>query len=141
MNLERLNSLEEALLAASIVDDCLVVRRRTTEDESQIVAYVVTQQPLDREGLTQRLGARGPSEVLPDVYVPVSSLPLTGDGQVDEAALWRIPVLEPEAIEDWERHLASVPGVQRAAVVRAPHSNGPPRLAQCAVEPPNPDYS
>jgi acyl-CoA synthetase (AMP-forming)/AMP-acid ligase II/NAD(P)-dependent dehydrogenase (short-subunit alcohol dehydrogenase family) len=49
--------------------------------------------------------------------VPISSVPLDREGQIDVQALEKLPVLDEVSIGEWEEQLRGVPGVSRVAAV------------------------
>jgi len=54
--------------------------------------------------------------LLPDAYVPVSSIPLTLEGQLDHQVLSALGVMDSDLLRRWEDQLRAVPGIERAAV-------------------------
>jgi len=63
----------------------------------RLVAYVVptADEEPDPAGLRAYLAARLPGHMIPVAFVPVKSLPLTGNGKLDHAALAALPVPQP----------------------------------------------
>ncbi|NES18381.1 MAG: SDR family NAD(P)-dependent oxidoreductase, partial [Symploca sp. SIO3E6] len=59
-------------------------------------------------------------ELLPHAYVPISALPRTTSGQVDEAILASLEVIDSDLIARWEAKLRSHPQITQAAVVIQP---------------------
>ena len=66
--------------------------------------------------LQSRLKAVLPSHLLPYAYVPVSSIPLTPEGQVDQQVLSTMAVMDSDLLRRWEDQLRTVPGIERVAV-------------------------
>jgi acyl-CoA synthetase (AMP-forming)/AMP-acid ligase II len=92
-----LRGLEARLLAHRFVVDCAVLARRDERGDVAIVAYVVTTGALSTADARDFASAVGASP-LPDVVVRVSSIPLTGSGEVDEVALSALPVIDTDLI-------------------------------------------
>lgn len=57
------------------------------EDNQYLVAYYVSEQPLESEQLRQFLSAKLPSYMIPVVFMHLADLPLTMNGKVDRKAL------------------------------------------------------
>jgi amino acid adenylation domain-containing protein len=110
-----LSEIETKLLENRSVEDCRVLMRET-DTIAQLVAYVVTSGQLSLEQLQSHLQVL-PANMFPSVYVPLSALPLTLTGQVDEEALKRLPVIDLDLVQRWEEQLRSLPEIDRVAVV------------------------
>ncbi len=109
--------MEAMLLDDDSIADCAVVVRETENGENALVAYVVASEAFSPDRPCEHLGARLPDAPLPTAFVPISSLPLTEDGEVDEDALGRLPVIDEVLTERWERRLNAHPGVDQVAAV------------------------
>jgi len=116
-NLIEINTIETALLEEHSIDECVVQMRHTDNAEQQIIAFVVSNVPFVPERLQTHLQAKLPSELLPSAYVPLSALPLTADGQLDEVALARVPVIDTDLVQHWEQRIQSLPEINQVAVV------------------------
>ncbi|HEX4813845.1 MAG TPA: non-ribosomal peptide synthetase [Nonomuraea sp.] len=70
------------------IDDCAV-----RQDGNRLVAYITTRQttPVDPYGLIQWMEDRLPIQMVPTLYLPLKTLPLTAWGKLDLAALPSIP--------------------------------------------------
>ncbi|MUG92983.1 amino acid adenylation domain-containing protein [Scytonema sp. UIC 10036] len=112
-----LQAVEAALLALSAVEDARVLVRETEKNEPQLVAYVVLNGPFFAEQLHSQLQSVLPSYQLPCAYVPLSVLPLTKAGEVDDIALRRREVIDSELVQRWEKQLRSRPEIDQVAVV------------------------
>ncbi len=120
----KLQQLEVALMSAPEVEDCYILERENT-----IVAYVVLSSALtEPEKLNNHLQAQLYTYQAPDVYVKISALPLTDTGEIDEVALGRIPVLDEELAQRWEKQLQELPEIERVAVVVRPETKSLPPL-------------
>jgi acyl-CoA synthetase (AMP-forming)/AMP-acid ligase II/NADP-dependent 3-hydroxy acid dehydrogenase YdfG/acyl carrier protein len=103
---EELSILEARILAHPAVGDCAVMRRSESH-AVRIVAYVVPSEPFEPSQLEAHLEAASPTSIRPDVFVPISTLPLTEQGGIDYEALSRVSVLEDELVPEWEQSLES----------------------------------
>ena len=112
-----LNVLERTILQNSDIGDCFLVIRKTEISEFQLVAYIVVQDSALLPGLRVHLTGILPSQLLPDIYVPVSALPLMMNGEVDERALYSLEVIDSDLIGRWEKSLRSLPEIEEAAVI------------------------
>lgn len=96
------NGAELALLASPLVDDCRIVIRRNSVGAEKHIAYVVAAQSIAADNLCRQLDdAAGGA----DYYVPVAALPLDENGEVDDAALLTLPVIDGELLQRWEADL------------------------------------
>jgi acyl-CoA synthetase (AMP-forming)/AMP-acid ligase II/NAD(P)-dependent dehydrogenase (short-subunit alcohol dehydrogenase family) len=109
--------IEAALGELPQVKEAAVLERRDRAGETRLVAYVVSEGSFDPQRLHAQLEARQAGHALPDSYVPVTSLPLTPAGGVDEQALAALCVIDSNVVRECEERLQSVPGVGQAAVV------------------------
>lgn len=123
-----LGEVEAALLDDPSVTECAVLVRETETADPCLVAYLVTSDPVSPEQLNARLTDRLPAGLRPSAYVPVSAMPLTPAGQVDERALIDLEVIDAELVRQWEEELTSLPEVGRLAVVVQPHTEHLPPL-------------
>jgi acyl-CoA synthetase (AMP-forming)/AMP-acid ligase II/NADP-dependent 3-hydroxy acid dehydrogenase YdfG/acyl carrier protein len=124
-------SFERRLLALESVHDCKVIRRRVPFESGQnpeserMVAYVVPAWSVRPDCIDEWVASlekqwsngSSPDSGSPCDLIAVSRLPLTGDGQVDVAALACLPVLDDELTRRWEDRLKSLAGVQDAMVL------------------------
>ena len=115
--MEDFRRVELALIEDPSVADCAVLTRDTTASRSEIVAYVVPRESLAPDRLRSRLKGVLPTHLLPYAYVPVSSIPLTPEGHVDEHVLSALAVIDPDLVQRWEDQLRAVPEIERVAVV------------------------
>jgi acyl-CoA synthetase (AMP-forming)/AMP-acid ligase II/NADP-dependent 3-hydroxy acid dehydrogenase YdfG/acyl carrier protein len=112
-----LADVEIALLQAPTVHECAVLARASDDFGMQLVAYVVTSGFFLPERLNSFLQGKLRPHMIPSAYVPVTRIPLTEEGEIDEQELTRLPVLDPSVLFAWEKHLSSLPDVERVAVV------------------------
>lgn len=107
----------EAMLADPSIEDCVVLNRAKEISAPEFVAYVVSAGKFSPEQIHSHLQAILPSYLLPIAYVPLSKLPLTPTGQVDEQALATIEVIDSDLVQRWETQLQSLGEIEQAAVV------------------------
>jgi amino acid adenylation domain-containing protein len=81
--------VEHHLLASPDIAEAVVVAREVTEDERQLVAYVVPKKGRTTSAteLHQLLRARLPEYMIPAAFVTLTAMPLTPNGKVDRGAL------------------------------------------------------
>ncbi len=91
--------VEAALRRSGLVQDVCVLAAKKTAHDSALVAWVVT----NSSPHELRLAARAalPEYMVPAVFVPLESIPMTGNGKVDRRAL-PDPWLKPAASSDAE---------------------------------------
>lgn len=100
-----LSILEGITLRHPAVVDCAALRRSTPTGSTKIVVYYVPLEPVEPAELRKHLEASNRELPRPDVFVPVSALPLTEKGGADDEVLSRLSVLEEELVQDWEAEL------------------------------------
>ncbi len=117
-----------AILAEPSIEDCIVLNRTKVTSAQEFVAYVVSSGQFSPEQLHSRLQGTLPSDLLPIIYIPVSTLPLTPTGQVDELALNSLDVIDSDLVQRWEAKLHSLPKIEQAAVVAQDYTETIPPL-------------
>jgi acyl-CoA synthetase (AMP-forming)/AMP-acid ligase II/NADP-dependent 3-hydroxy acid dehydrogenase YdfG len=110
-------AIEAALSELSRIKDAIVLAREDEAGDTRLVAYVVPEGPFDPQRLQAYLESRLPQGAVPVDFVPVSSLPLTPMGRVDERELAGLGVIDSGVVKEWEERLLSIPGIDQAAVV------------------------
>ncbi|MBW4674197.1 MAG: hypothetical protein KME52_09305 [Desmonostoc geniculatum HA4340-LM1] len=113
--------LEFAILSSLNVHDCVVIKRQTENFKQELVTYVVPSGSFAPEQLLSHLQTILPSECIPEVIVPVSSLPLTPSGQIDETILSHLEIRDTKLVERWSEQIQSLPEVKQVAVVVQEH--------------------
>ena len=86
-----LADIETALLSVPGVEQAYVLANQIF-----LVAYVVVTGAWNPQQLQSQIQQQLPPYMMPGAYVPVSSLPLTHEGKVDEVALAHFPVTDNE---------------------------------------------
>lgn len=115
-----LGEIEAALQSDRSVHDSVVLIRQRAPGCQELVAYIVPAGPFSLKRLQTHLQETLPSILHPHAYVPVSNLPLTSQGQVDEQALTRLPVLDTDLAQTWEETLNHLPAIEQAVVMHQP---------------------
>ena len=108
----KINLIETGLKSISEVKESAVLTR-----DNQLVAYVVITDDYSVEKVQSFLESHLSSEFLTDAYIPVSTLPKTESGEIDETALTSLEVIDSELINRWEEKLRSHPEIEEVAVV------------------------
>ncbi len=109
--------VETALLTDPAIDDCVVLQRKTVNSTQELVAYIVATGLFLPQQIESRLKTTLPTNLLPKAYVPLSSLPLTATGEIDEQALAQIEVIDANLEKQWEDGLQLLPEIEQVAVV------------------------
>lgn len=104
--------VEAALASITEVEDYTIL----TRDNKQ-VAYVVIPNTFSINKIHSHLKLHLSPELLPHAYVPVSTLPWTASGEIDEAVLANLEVIDSDLIARWEEKLRSHPQIEKVAVV------------------------
>ncbi|MEH2088946.1 SDR family NAD(P)-dependent oxidoreductase [Nostoc sp.] len=112
--------IEVAIRSSLSVDDCVVIKRETEKLKQELVAYIVPSSLFVPEQLLSHLQTILPSNFIPTALVPVSTIPLTNTGQVDEAALASLEIIDSDLIDRIEEQLKSLSEIERVAVVVEP---------------------
>ena len=86
-----LADIETVLLSVAGVEQAYVLAHQTF-----LVAYVVVAGVWNPQELDSQIQQHLPPYMMPGAYIPVSSLPLTHEGKVDEVALAHFPVSDHE---------------------------------------------
>ncbi|NEQ78178.1 MAG: SDR family NAD(P)-dependent oxidoreductase [Okeania sp. SIO2C9] len=107
-----LANIETALLSAPGVEQAYVLDHQTF-----LVAYVVVAGVWNPKQLHSQIQQQLPPYMMPVALVPLSSLPLTHKGKVDEVALARFPVIDDNVVQRWETQLKALPEIEKVAVV------------------------
>ena len=119
----QLADIETALLLVTGVEQAYVLAHQT-----YLVAYVVVAGPWKPQQLHSHLQQQLPPYMMPQAYVPLSSLPLTLKGKVDEVALARFSVIDDNLVQRWETQLRALPEIEQIAVVVQPKTPHLPPL-------------
>ncbi|MDF5719561.1 MAG: SDR family NAD(P)-dependent oxidoreductase [Rhizonema sp. PD37] len=112
--------IEIVIRSSLAVSDCVVIKRQTEKSKQELVAYVVPLGLFVLEQLLSHLQTILPSEWIPTALVPVSTIPLTDTGQVDEVTLAGLEVIDYDLMRRIEEQLESLSEIERVAVVVEP---------------------
>ncbi len=108
----QINLIETGLKSIPEVKESAVLAR-----DNQVVAYVAIDENYSLDKVQSFLESHLYSDFLPNAYVPISTLPKTESGEIDEAALTNLEVIDSELINRWEEKLRSHPEIEEVAVV------------------------
>lgn len=96
-----LPALLATLCAQPGVSDCFVIERSSPQGAA-LVAFLVVSGSLDAGSLSGALRTAVPEVRIPDYFLPVSTLPLTLDGEIDVEALNALPLIDADLIAQVE---------------------------------------
>jgi acyl carrier protein len=99
-----LGEIDNTLKEHADIDNAIVLARATTSGEKELVAYVVSKNPLSKGNLQTYLSRSLPSYMLPNQYVFLPELPLTPNGKIDRK---KLPDPEGLAINPGEVYVSS----------------------------------
>ncbi len=108
----KLTDIESVLLSFPGVEQAYVLAHQTL-----LVAYVVVSGVWNPKQLNSQMQEQLAPEMIPVAVVPLSSLPLTNKGKIDEVALKGFQVIDDNLVERWETELKAVPEIEQVAVV------------------------
>lgn len=81
-----LEEVQRALCRVPIIKESAVVAR-DTDAGKELVAYLVSEQPVRQNEIREQLGEWLPEPMIPSFFVQLKSLPLTANGKLDKKAL------------------------------------------------------
>jgi hypothetical protein len=79
--------IEMALQDHPDIDAAFVMARVNPQGENELVAYVVTNEPLNKSSIRSHIGRTLPSYMLPAHIIPIEAIPMTAHGKVDRSRL------------------------------------------------------
>ncbi|NKC11653.1 MAG: amino acid adenylation domain-containing protein [Gammaproteobacteria bacterium] len=79
--------IEATLMAHADVSEAIVQPRSDPDGQTRLVAYVVLHDGASLTSIRAHLSDRLPFTMIPDLFVPLASVPLTANGKLDLAAL------------------------------------------------------
>lgn len=124
--------IQALLLEMPMIADCAVLSRQSLSGQKVLIAYIVSSELFASEHLQQHIQSALPDNwdtaQLPQVYVPVSTIPVTPLGKVDNAALEQMAVLDDFLIGNWESRLNEIADFDQAAVVAQPNTGEVPTV-------------
>ena len=115
-----LAKIQSALLSHPSVIACHLLSRRDKHQRLRLIAYVVAAQHIIESELHSHVLPLLPQAALPDDVVQVTKLPYTSLGQIDEAALKILPVLNNALVSRWQYCLERLQYIEQVRVVKQP---------------------
>ncbi|MGA9379089.1 MAG: SDR family NAD(P)-dependent oxidoreductase, partial [Phormidium sp.] len=109
--------IAQAIQSSAIIEDCLILERQTEELQQELVAYVVPTGLFTRELLLSHIEKTLPKEGIPKAIVPISTLPLTATGEIDQTILNQLEIADNELVEKWTEQIQTLPEIEQVAVV------------------------
>lgn len=106
---------ELVLLEEAPLNECTVIVNKTYPLE--VIPYIVSSSNNSLKQIRSYLKNVSGGTLLPKAVVPVSNIPLTATGEVDELALMNIPIVDESLIEQVEKQLNSHHKIEQAVVV------------------------
>lgn len=79
--------IESLLQRYEKIDAAMVMVRTDKKGDNNLVAYLVSKEPLDISGIRSHLGKLLPAYMLPDYYVGLEAFPLNASGKIDRKQL------------------------------------------------------
>ncbi len=96
-----LGEIESALVQHPSIRDAVVVAREDTPGDKRLVAYLITDKPLDVTQWRAWLLRKLPEYMVPAAFVSLQEFPRTPNGKVDRRALPAPDASRPEQSEDY----------------------------------------
>jgi amino acid adenylation domain-containing protein len=97
-----LGEIESILKSHPEIESAVVTARSNKEGEKEIVAYVVSREPLNAANIRSHLSMTLPAYMLPGHYVTLAALPLTSNGKIDRK---KLPDPEDFGMQSGEEHV------------------------------------
>ena len=82
-----LGEIEVGLNSFSLIDQSVVITRKDSDGQPQLVAYMVTKQELHQDLIRTFLKTKLPEYMIPSIFVTLEEIPLTKNGKVDRKSL------------------------------------------------------
>ncbi len=114
-----LGEIEVQLEKLTSIKQSVVLAKEDKNGNKRLVAYIVSEQKINREEIIEELGNKLPEYMVPQLYVPLESFPLTSNGKINrksfpeppENAFIRDEYIASEneeqeiLVEIWKNHL------------------------------------
>lgn len=123
----KMEQVKSTLLENPLIQDCVIRLREGGDGVSQAVFYLAPGGNWTQEQLAGSIESLLPPDT-PYTCVPLTAIPLTSDGDVDEHLLQEVPVLESGIAGEYEEALQSFEGIRKAVVVVRKRAIRPGRL-------------
>jgi amino acid adenylation domain-containing protein len=94
-----LGEIETVLEELSMIRQAVLIPQKDNENNSYLIAYIVSAQPFDREAVILYLKNRLPDYMMPSLFIELKELPLTSNGKIDRK---RLPAPEASIINAHE---------------------------------------
>lgn len=78
------------------VQQCIVLAKDTNFGEKKLVAYYQSDQQIDEQKLLKHLLNQLPAYMVPRIFVPIPTIPLTPNGKADKRALAALKIERPD---------------------------------------------
>ena len=132
LTIETLNAaidrIRAFLLKGECIEDCYILSKLDKNHEYRLIVYLIPSAQFSEQKLFSELERVFPEIATYCVFVPISCLPFTATGCVDEDILGGIGICAPELFSEWEEHLRSVSGIEQIAVVEQDNRDWLPKL-------------
>jgi amino acid adenylation domain-containing protein len=89
-----LGEIEESLRQTGLVKECVVLLKKTEQEESKIVSYYTPLGDVSKKEVRDALGNMLPDYMIPSIFIKMEKLPLTSNGKVD-----RLQLPEPASVD------------------------------------------
>ena len=109
-----LSAIESVIRSAKNVDDCVVAKKITDNQQEILVAYVVANTPVMLTKIQKLVSEQLPEYMVPNAMVELDKIPLTANGKIDYRALPSVNLETKKAYvapqNDLEQELAELFG-------------------------------
>lgn len=82
-----LGEIENKLNTLTTIEDCLVLVKQDESDDNFLIAYYVSENPIETADLREHLGKQLPDYMIPSFFVHYKNFPLNQNGKVDRKVL------------------------------------------------------
>ena len=82
-----LGEIETVLLQSGLVSQAVVLAKADLSGSKRLVGYVVVEKTFDRQAIVNYLSGKLPGYMVPALWMPLESFPLTSNGKIDRNAL------------------------------------------------------
>lgn len=107
--------ITSTILSNPLVEDCYLLTRN-----QRLIAYLVYTGNWNQEEIANDLESKLPNHKLPDYYIPISTIPLTNTGNVDENILKSIPIIDENLAQIAENTIKNFPQIDQIATLITP---------------------
>jgi acyl-CoA synthetase (AMP-forming)/AMP-acid ligase II/NADP-dependent 3-hydroxy acid dehydrogenase YdfG/acyl carrier protein len=116
-------TIQRAMLLHDSVSQCIVLDKRNNNGTPILIAYVVSSNgnKFSPKKLKVHLKEYLQKEYS-IIFVQISAIPLTSEGDIDLKALEEKYVIEPNIITKWKSEIEDIPNVQETVVLARPSS-------------------